>query len=1421
MADAPTSYTEFYTFKKWNDGYKPGAVGFNSNWDAIDAAIHAISSSLSGVSTDTDKWSGTSVGLDPATGRASLGLSNIANIGTGAVSTTEFNYLDGVTSSIQTQLNTINTTAGHTNRTYLDTINQNLATNSDVTFATITGTVQPRTGLTTYSGHGISAYNDAAIKSHTNTEDNWIYCDSANAQWGIYHRNIDSALTVTGNVDLPANSIAFIGNNLLTSYICLADGSSYFKGAVTLGTQATGTGHAVRADRTITINGTTNQVNVSATAQNLTADRTWTLSLPQDIHTGASPTFNKVTSTAATGTAPLTVTSTTLVSNLNADLWDGYQFSDYLNQAVKTTSSPILNNLTLSGTITSNGTGNNDFAGNINLGGFLTYNNGDAEMGIVANGSGRDLYFKTYSGSGVYERMRLTKDGRLGVGCTPSYNFQVQQTSATAAMMIGGGYYGNPRLYIYGLDNDAHAHMGFGTDMGGGPYELSIFSPNYSSMGKITFGTYDGTTYNQKMVMLNNGHFLIGTTTDTTGAILSINGDTKSYGDIYSDNYTGVDPYPGYYIGKNGSVFSKITANELHVKAFIADLEMALAGSQIISKSVAKIYSDFTVGGYLVVEEIEGFEGSDVFESGDYIRLRTQTRTAGSLTVVDIWGTVGASVTRTLIPGSNINGGTGKFTQSYAFTKLAGDGTTAKAGTLALDYGQSGNGIYETVAVGPLGKTPYSQIATFATNPWTDLKIRSRVGDLTGVPTTTYGALKTFGIYTQDFFGEGNTNIVGTLTAGDSAGPGATFYVGKIKKNLVIQPDINQWTKESFSGTVTNNAATAPDGTLTATNINGGTGVGYLYLRNSDGKMFAANSQVTYSVWLRTVSGTATHKIQIWNYNHSASRAYTDCNLTTEWKRFSVTYKFLADETDSNITIFDASTDNIYAWGAQVELGSVATPYQPVDGATPFGSGYGMWAINGGFGGTIQNPSVALDTAGIFVRNTGTTAGEAYGAGTYIGNYTAMEDFSGTILNHLGLYGYQGGYEVMKINNAGAKIASFTFDNEKFTNIANTFILSNSGVKFALGPSASSQTTSDSLVGSVIDGNGYFKTYMNSTNYIRANASGIDIKTGTFLLSSSNVSIGQTSGWFGANNILTYSASSVGLANWTVNNSSLYTSHMSISGGLYPCITVEGSDEFNFVSMFYSGGSYGIEAYKDGIHTFQLGSTNQIAGFTFDDLKLTKGTSSVGMAINTGSTAFLTATGKGFEVWDNSNPKLVAGIKNGSRMDWNFTSANRLTIVGDIDGSNITGSTLSGATVYTGTAANSYQGGASMYTHDNGDGTYNGHITLRSNNVSRGGGTYTTGLLDIGYLSESVIMNVQNYNNSTDVVDFLKIQWYGNNKLRLSSDGKGYLNEKSIMRFWGTLTTAPTSGMFHGDTYRLSSSGVLYVYDTSAWVICN
>lgn len=58
-------------------------------------------------------------------------------------------------------------------------------------------------------------------------------------------------------------------------------------------------------------------------------------------------TAQQLESDIATGTTPFIVASTTLVANLNADLWDGYQFADYFNQVLTTTASPTFNGLTV------------------------------------------------------------------------------------------------------------------------------------------------------------------------------------------------------------------------------------------------------------------------------------------------------------------------------------------------------------------------------------------------------------------------------------------------------------------------------------------------------------------------------------------------------------------------------------------------------------------------------------------------------------------------------------------------------------------------------------------------------------------------------------------------------------------------------------------------------------------------------------------------------------------------------------------------------------------------------------------------------------------------------------------------------------------------------------------------------------------
>ena len=206
-----------------------------------------------------------------------------------------------------------------------------------------------------------------------------------------------------------------------------------------------------------------------------------------------------------------------------------------------------------------------------------------------------------------------------------------------------------------------------------------------------------------------------------------------------------------------GADFRYLFVDEMHAKSFIADLEQALAGGQIISKSVAMLYASFTAPAAgaattLTVRDLPSATGMAAFQNGDFVRLRTFSRAAGSLTIADCWGTVTLDTTY----GTSGFDSTTK-TQRYTFTRSAGTigagnapggmaaATTVQADSIVLDYGVSGNGFYEINAIdGVYGaNSPYWQIVKWTTHPATGQTVNVRGGNLTGITSTAneYGII--------------------------------------------------------------------------------------------------------------------------------------------------------------------------------------------------------------------------------------------------------------------------------------------------------------------------------------------------------------------------------------------------------------------------------------------------------------------------------------------------------------------------------------------------------------------------------------------------------------------------------------------------------------------------------------------------------
>jgi hypothetical protein len=160
-------------------------------------------------------------------------------------------------------------------------------------------------------------------------------------------------------------------------------------------------------------------------------------------------------------------------------------------------------------TISANGTSSGVFEirANDTVRGLIV---GDAtDLQIQASGATPMRFFTNSA-----ERARITSAGNVGIGNTnPSYRLQVEKTSISApAFMVSGAYYGGPRIQTYGLDADGSAWMGLGTDMGGGPYEHTVYFPDTGTWGFLGFGTYNGTTYSEKMRITRTGNVGIGTT---------------------------------------------------------------------------------------------------------------------------------------------------------------------------------------------------------------------------------------------------------------------------------------------------------------------------------------------------------------------------------------------------------------------------------------------------------------------------------------------------------------------------------------------------------------------------------------------------------------------------------------------------------------------------------------------------------------------------------------------------------------------------------------------------------------------------------------------------------------------------------------------------------------------------------------------
>lgn len=166
-------------------------------------------------------------------------------------------------------------------------------------------------------------------------------------------------------------------------------------------------------------------------------------------------------------------------------------------------------------------------------------------------------------------------------------------------------------------------------------------------------------------------------------------------------------------------------------------------------------------------------------------------------------------------------------------------------------------------------------------------------------------------------------------------------YGGRISTgNALTVPeefDSNIWTKSN--ATVTANQAVAPNGTNTADLIQFTATNGNIFRTPGHRPTVVPGNTYTLSVWMRAVSGTFNLKLATTNtFSWLHSFVSDELVLTEEWQRYSLTFTVpndgnwsfadfvIGDESKTGYSL--PATGSIYAWGAQLNLGSSATPYE-------------------------------------------------------------------------------------------------------------------------------------------------------------------------------------------------------------------------------------------------------------------------------------------------------------------------------------------------------------------------------------------------------------------------------------------------------------------------------------------------------------
>ena len=228
-----------------------------------------------------------------------------------------------------------------------------------------------------------------------------------------------------------------------------------------------------------------------------------------------------------------------------------------------------------------------------------------------------------------------------------------------------------------------------------------------------------------------------------------------------------------------------------------------------------------------------------------------------------------------------------------------------------------------------------------------------RIGKITGIADPLFGTLQGYGAYFQRLYATNDVNVAGTLTAGDEAGFGSTFYVGRIHKNCILN---------SLNGNFTTTVARLSSSTPT--------GIGKNILLPVTGGTLLCQKEA----WTKKHAGER-YCLSFWCYCPSKQgtafdilyrgKVLASLIMPQTWQRVHIAFEI--EHIPSEDLYIDFRTEIRTVWffcSPQLEKGCVPTLYQPTDDTLNETDEYGAWFCRGGVGGTIQHPLLRLEPDG-------------------------------------------------------------------------------------------------------------------------------------------------------------------------------------------------------------------------------------------------------------------------------------------------------------------------------------------------------------------------------------------------------------------------------------------------------------------------